>query len=132
MRNLRQLFHDHAWRNRRWRRGGRSLLRPSAAVAASIIPVLIAHADTIPLQILDPNLQVTTFVGVAAGLNQPIGIVFLAANDALILEKASGQIKRVINGVVQPNLVLDLTVNSASERGLLSMVLDPNFASNNF
>jgi len=84
-----------------------------------------AIADTVPVQVLDTNLQVTTYV--ASGLNQPIGIVFIRANDALVLEKASGQVKRVINGVVQPNPVLDLAVNSNSERGLLSLVLHPNF-----
>src|SRR3954467_5907570 len=82
-------------------------------------------ADTTPLVILDPNLQVTTYVG--AGLNQPIGIVFIGPNDAFVLEKASGQVKRVIGGVVQPTPVLDLAVNSNSERGLLSLVLHPNF-----
>jgi len=76
---------------------------------------------------LDPNLQVTTFV---SGLNQPIGIVFIGPDDALVLEKASGQVKRVIGGVVQPTPVLDLAVNSNSERGLLSMALHPNFATN--
>ena len=60
-------------------------------------------------------------------LTQPIGIVFLGPNDAFVLEKASGQVKRVINGVVQPTPVLDLAVNSNSERGLLSLVLHPNF-----
>src|SRR6185369_2202280 len=65
-----------------------------------------------------------------AGISQPIGIVFLAANDFLVLEKASGQVKRVINGVIQLNPVLDLAVNSNSERGLLSLALDPNFSSN--
>ena len=74
---------------------------------------------------LDPNLQVTIAV---TGLTQPIGVVFLAAIiDMLVLEKASGQVKRVLNGVVQPTPVLDLAVNSNSERGLLSMVLHPNF-----
>ncbi len=58
---------------------------------------------------------------------QPIGIVFLAQNDFFVLEKASGQVKRVINGVIQATPVLDLAVNSASERGLLSLVLHPNF-----
>ena len=82
-------------------------------------------ADSIPVQILDPNLQVTTVLN--AGITQPIGIVFLGPNDFLVLEKASGQVKRVINGVVQATPVLDLAVNSASERGLLSLVLHPNF-----
>jgi glucose/arabinose dehydrogenase len=63
-----------------------------------------------------------------SGIAQPIGIVFLGSvNDFLVLEKASGQIKRVIGGVLQPAPVLDLAVNSNSERGLLSMALHPNF-----
>src|SRR3954467_13855146 len=82
-------------------------------------------ADTTPLVILDPKLQVTTYVG--SGLNQPIGIVFIGPNDAFVLEKASGQVKRVIGGVIQASPVLDLAVNSFSERGLLSLVLHPNF-----
>lgn len=91
----------------------------------SIAAMSLANADTTPLTILDPNLYVTT--AVASGLTQPIGIVFLSPTDFLVLEKASGQIKRVINGVVQATPVLDLAVNSASERGLLCMVLHPNF-----
>jgi glucose/arabinose dehydrogenase len=62
-----------------------------------------------------------------SGVTQPIGIVFLAQNDFLVLEKASGQVKRVVDGVVQVAPVLDLAVNSASERGLLAMALHPNF-----
>ena len=58
--------------------------------------------------------------------------MFLSLNDYLVLEKASGQIKRVINGVIQPTPVLDLVVNSNSERGLLSMVLHPNFPATPF
>ena len=84
-------------------------------------------ADTTPLAILDPNLQVTTVALSSGTITQPIGIVFLGQNDFLVLEKASGQVKRVINGVVQPTPVLDLAVNSNSERGLLSLVLHPNF-----
>ncbi|OAI06383.1 hypothetical protein A1353_09155 [Methylomonas methanica] len=96
------------------------------ATAISIAATLAGpvKADSIPATVLDPNLQ----VGVAvSGLSQPIGVVFLAANDMLVLEKASGQIKRVINGSVQATPVLDLAVNSNSERGLLSMVLHPQF-----
>jgi len=90
----------------------------------------IVKGDSIPVTILDPNLQVTTVVN--TGISQPIGIVFLSANDFLILEKASGQVKRVINGVLQSQLVLDLPVNSNSERGLLSLVLHPNFPATPF
>jgi glucose/arabinose dehydrogenase len=82
-------------------------------------------ADSIAAEMLDPNLQVTTALDV--GTTQPIGIVFLEQDDFLILEKASGQVKRVIGGVVQATPVLDLNVNSFSERGLLSLVLHPDF-----
>jgi aldose sugar dehydrogenase len=89
-------------------------------------------ADTAPLEILDPNLQVTTVALSSGTITQPIGIVFLSQNDFLVLEKASGQVKRVISGVVQPTPVLDLAVNSNSERGLLSLVLHPNFPATPF
>jgi glucose/arabinose dehydrogenase len=81
-------------------------------------------ADSIPIEILDPNLQVTTVLN--AGITAPIGIVFLDQNDFLVPEKASGQVKRVVNGVIQAAPVLDLAVNSNSERGLLSLVLHPS------
>ena len=97
----------------------------AAVVAAGLWLAGSAAADSIPAVLLDPNLQVTTYVG--SGLTQPIGIVFIGREDALVLEKASGQVKRVIGGVVQATPVLDLAVNSNSERGLLSMVLHPNF-----
>lgn len=88
--------------------------------------------DTTPLTVLDPNLQVTTVV--SSGLVQPIGIVFInnSPNDFLVLEKASGLVKRVTNGVIQPTPALDLAVNSNSERGLLSMTLHPNFPNTPF
>ena len=106
----------------------RLIARGAALVALGATIGVSARADSIPVAVLDPNLQVTTAV---TGLSQPIGVVFLPRTDGvidmLVLEKASGQVKRVINGVVQPAPVLDLAVNSASERGLLSLVLHPNF-----
>ena len=105
------------------------ILSPALAISLSLISAP-SWADTITLSMNDPNLQATTFL---SGLTQPIGIVFNGSiNDFFVLEKASGQIKRVIGGVIQPTPALDLAVNSNSERGLLSMVLDPNFATNHF
>ncbi|MCA1555960.1 MAG: PQQ-dependent sugar dehydrogenase, partial [Acidobacteria bacterium] len=46
-----------------------------------------------------------------------------------VLEKASGKVLRVTNGIVQ-STALDLAVNSASERGLLGIALHPNFPAN--
>ena len=117
-------------RPRRWPGGRFSFGGVIALVAVVGAGMAVnALADTTPVAVLDPNLEVTTVVG---GLAQPIGVVFLptvppSANDMLVLEKASGRVKRVISGVVQPTLALDLAVNSNSERGLLSLVLHPDF-----
>ena len=53
-------------------------------------------------------------------------MAFIGRNDILVTEKASGQVKRVTNGVVS-GVVLDLAVNSNSERGLLGIALHPRF-----
>src|SRR6266498_111342 len=73
--------------------------------------------------LVDPNLRVRTVI---ENLDQPTTMAFLGPNDFFVLEKATGQVKRVVNGVVQ-STVLDLAVNSASERGLLGIALHPNF-----
>ena len=94
------------------------------ALAVLFLAPTMVVADTIPLAVLDSNLEATTFV---SGLNQPIGIVWLGPGDALVLERATGQVKRLINAVVQPTPVLDLAVNFAHDRGLLNLVLHPSF-----
>jgi aldose sugar dehydrogenase len=76
--------------------------------------------------LVDPNLGVRTIV---SGLVTPSTMAFLGPNDFLVLEKNTGQVKRVVNGVVQ-SVVLDLSVNFASERGLLGIALHPNFPAN--
>jgi glucose/arabinose dehydrogenase len=76
--------------------------------------------------VVDPNLEVRTVV---TGLNQPITMAFIGANDMLVLEKATGRVQRVIGGAVH-STALDLAVNSGSERGLLGIALHPNFPAN--
>lgn len=74
-------------------------------------------------EMVDPKLEVHTVV---ASLNQPTSMAFLGPNDFLILEKATGKVQHVVNGVVV-GTALDLAVNSASERGLLGIALQPDF-----
>ena len=73
--------------------------------------------------LVDQNLQVRV---VASGLVQPTTLAFIGASDLLVLEKASGRVIR-ISLSAPPLPVLDLAVNSASERGLLGIALHPNF-----
>jgi hypothetical protein len=72
--------------------------------------------------LVDSNLRVRT---VASGLVAPTTMAFLGPDDFLVLEKNTGQVKRV-NGSVQ-STVLDLAVNFAAERGLLGIALHPDF-----
>src|SRR5262249_2960458 len=75
-------------------------------------------------KMLDPSLTVKTVV---SGLEQPTSMAFLGPNDFLILEKATGKVKHVVNGNVISTLIT-LPVNNASERGLLGIAIQPNFA----
>jgi len=91
------------------------------------VTTLIQPAAATPT-ILDDNLTVGITV---AGLDQPIGIAFLGPNDFLVLERATGKVKRIVNGALH-STPLDLPVNNASERGLLGIALHPHFAQNGF
>lgn len=91
-------------------------------LGALVTSPMTAHAQSL----LDPSLNVSTVV---SGLAQPIAMAFIGPNDILVTEKASGQVKRVTNGVVV-GVVLDLAVNSGSERGLLGIALHPDFPAN--
>jgi glucose/arabinose dehydrogenase len=90
------------------------------------LPSMLNAQD--PPSLVDPNLGIRTIV---ENLDQPTSMAFLGPNDFLVLEKATGQVKRVVNGAVQ-GTVLDLAVNSGSERGLLGIALHPDFADNGF
>jgi glucose/arabinose dehydrogenase len=76
--------------------------------------------------ILHPRLDVRPAV---EGLNLPTSIAFLDSDELLVLEKNSGKVLHVEDGVVQDE-VLDLSVNFNSERGLLGIALHPNFPDN--
>ena len=76
----------------------------------------------------DPNLSVRTVI---ANLEQPTTMAFIGANEFLVLEKATGRVKHVINGALA-QIVLDLAVNNASERGLLGIALHPQFSANRY
>jgi aldose sugar dehydrogenase len=69
---------------------------------------------------------------VVSGLSVPTAMAFIGYNDILVLQKNDGRVRRVINGVLQAGEVLDLAVDTQSERGLLGIALHPNFASNGF
>src|SRR5687767_11578146 len=100
-----------------------------AALAAILLtfalaPTGLAQEGDGP-HLADPNLTVDEAVG---DLVTPIGLAFLGPNDMLVIEKNTGRVIRVTDGEVA-GTVLDLSVNAASERGLLGIALHPDFPS---
>jgi uncharacterized protein (TIGR03118 family) len=82
--------------------------------------------------VFDPNLAVRTVV---SGLTTPTNMTFLGDNDFFVIEKNTGKVDHVINGVVAPTKfdmgagpIANLPVDNNSERGLLGIALSPNFA----
>lgn len=67
----------------------------------------------------DPNLGVESFV---EGLSSPTSMAFLNSENILVLEKG-GQVRLVSNGELVPEPVLQVLVDTDSERGLLGIAV---------
>jgi aldose sugar dehydrogenase len=93
----------------------------AALALASLALAPTAGAQTMT----DASLTVTTIVNSGAGLDQPTTMAFVAPNDFLVLEKATGRVRRVLNNALQAGFALDVNVNSVSERGLLGIAVAP-------
>ena len=91
--------------------------------ALASMPAIRLTAQTTEPQVLVRNLAVRPVV---TGLLVPTAMAFIGRNDILALEKNTGRVQRIRGGAA-PATVLDLAVNSASERGLLGMALHPEF-----
>src|SRR5215210_785229 len=104
----------------------RDAIRLAALCSIVVFGLSTSAAAADGPSMVDPKLGVRT---VTSGLVTPTAVAFLAANDMLVLEKATGRVQRVVNGQVQ-GTALDLAVNSGSERGLLGIALHPQFPLN--
>src|SRR5919107_3216303 len=78
-------------------------------------------------RIADPDLAVDEVV---KGLEQPTSMAFLGPDDILVLEKDNGMVKRIVNGNMLPEPVLDIHVAISGERGMLGIAIQRT-ASNN-
>src|SRR5918995_2385058 len=91
-----------------------------------------AHASDAPLSgkrepsqpiINDPNLKLEL---VSEGLQLPTQMAFLGPNDILVLEKDTGMVKRIVNGLILEEPILDVNVATAFERGLVGIAVAEN------
>ena len=72
------------------------------------------------ITIFDPNLKIEL---VTSGLDFPTTMAFLGADDFLILEKNTGNVKRVTDGVLLGKPLLHVNTNIKDERGLLGIAV---------
>src|SRR5919197_3569941 len=77
----------------------------------------------------DPNLKAK--IVFRGGLNFPTSMAFLGPNDILVLDKNSGTVKRIVNGVMLKKPLLDVNVATRSERGMLGITVAPKHNANN-
>jgi aldose sugar dehydrogenase len=71
----------------------------------------------------DPNLRLEL---VSEGLQLPTQMAFIGPDDILVLEKDNGTVKRIVNGVIQEEPILDVNVANAFERGLVGIAIVEN------
>lgn len=70
--------------------------------------------------IKDPNLKIEL---VSEGLELPTSMAFLGLNDILVLVKDKGKVRRIIDGLILPEPILDVDVANKSERGMLGIAV---------
>jgi aldose sugar dehydrogenase len=68
---------------------------------------------------------------ISEGIQFPTDMAFLATNDILVLEKNNGTVKRIVNGTVLPEPILDVNVANSKERGMLGIAIAANSGVNN-
>jgi glucose/arabinose dehydrogenase len=74
--------------------------------------------------IIDPHLMAKV---VSGGLRYPTSMTFLGPNDFLVTEKDAGTVRRVMNGTVLKQPLLDVSVATYGHRGLLGIAVSPTF-----
>jgi glucose/arabinose dehydrogenase len=84
---------------------------------------LISQSDDGP-KVMDKNLKIDSIS--KRELKFPTSMAFLGSNDILVLEKNNGTVKRIVNGVLQVQPLLDVNVANKDERGMLGIAIDPN------
>jgi glucose/arabinose dehydrogenase len=70
-------------------------------------------------------------VQVANGLSNPTAMVF-APDGRVFVTQQGGALRVIKNGALLPTPFIQLTVDAAGERGLIGVVLDPAFSTNQY
>lgn len=123
-----------------------SILPYSKFIIIALISLVLISTSTVASQTFtdpvdiprirnDSSLRIET---VSNGeINFPTSMAFLGSDDILVLEKNEGTVRRIVNGTVIKDPLLDVNVATKNERGLLGIAvatnntLDPNYEEHN-
>jgi aldose sugar dehydrogenase len=64
------------------------------------------------------------------GLRYPTSMTFLGPNDILAVEKDKGTVRRIVNGTMLPQPLLDVNVATYGHRGILGIAVDSTLLKN--
>jgi aldose sugar dehydrogenase len=112
---------------------GTCLITASVSIVILLLMFLdLCHttAFAAPSILGDSHLKVDS---VTSGLSSPTSMAFIDDKNILILEK-SGQVRLILNGVLEDKPILEVPVDITSERGLLGIAImneDGNNDNNN-
>jgi glucose/arabinose dehydrogenase len=79
-------------------------------------------------QVLDQSLKVEV---VAEGLRLPTTMAFLGPDDIIVLEKENGTVRRIVNGELLPEPILDVNVAGWNERCMCGIAVSDENGSGN-
>ncbi|VFJ14290.1 Quinoprotein glucose dehydrogenase B [Candidatus Nitrosocosmicus franklandus] len=96
-----------------------------SSISSSYVQISFGAYAKAPLSPYGPtvNDDSLTVEKLVDGLAFPTSMAFLGPNDILVTEKNTGQVKRITNGYLAPQPVLDVPVANAIERGLLGIAI---------
>lgn len=102
------------------------------AGAAAMLAVVTVAGALAYLRVAENRLEGVGLELVAEGLERPLALAFTGRPGQLFVGQQYGMVRRVEDGVLQPDPVLDLTahVEAAGEKGFLGLALHPQFAEN--
>jgi glucose/arabinose dehydrogenase len=83
------------------------------------LPLLVNKSITLS----DPSLKIEIF---ATGLKKPTNMAFLDSGDVLVLEKQNGTVRKIVNGSLLPEPLLDVNVATFDTRGMLGIAIAKN------
>jgi glucose/arabinose dehydrogenase/PKD repeat protein len=106
-------------------RSGTLLLFALVVCSLLLFPAPPTQAQTLPTGFSETNL--------AGDLNRPVALAF-TPDGRLLVTNQPGQVRLIQNNTLVTTPVLSLTdvICSNSERGILGVAIDPNFATNNY